>query len=903
MKQLYKPAVLLLLSLFSTFIIAQSGIKGKVIGSDGDPLTGVAIVLNPSNDGTITDLDGMYSILCKPGRYTVSFSYVGYQTKTVSVEVGNGTTTQDVTLDEGDINLDDIVVVGSRAYQRSQTSTPLPVDILSAKDLISTGQNTFDKALQYRVPSFNTVQTPVNDATSLLDPYEIRNMGPSRTLILINGKRKNMSSLVYTQTSPGRGETGADISAIPTDAIKRVEILRDGASAQYGSDAIAGVMNIILKDKYEGGSVTLNTGITHTGDGKTLGITVNNGASIGEKGYLNYTASFNTVGLANRPGTLNAADEASYWGVSEEVTKAFLSKYPDGKHVNGAPETKSAKFLVNSGIPIGANSEVYFNAAYVYKKVNSFANHRAPYWITTDYGLLTPAGETYIGYTPTFDGDLNDYNGTIGFTSEKNGWKTDVSFTTGGNQQDYSVNQTYNRSLGAASPIEFKPGGYKFTHNVGNIDINKKLNDKFSLAFGSEARVENFEIKAGDEASYIKGPLDAPAGANSFPGTRPENAGLFTRFNIGGYVDLAADITEKFLLNGTIRAENYSDFGNALVYKVSTRLLATDKFTIRGSASTGFRAPTLHQLNLQTTQASFVDGVIKETGIFRNGSAQIKQLGVPKLSPEKSLNLTAGIALKPSADLNITLDYYNITVDDRIILSSVIRPTGDAKNPLDQILTANEVAGIQFFTNGVNTRTSGIDLVLGYKGIMLGDSPLGINLSGNYTLENKLLSVNNPKIISDAGKSIYDPTQEALMLTSRPKYKAILGLDYTINKLSISLNNTLFGPTKFRQADFSSTTDLETQFQPKIVTDLGLSLNLSDKTTVSINVSNLLNVLPEYKIVGLTPAGEAIVNDAAKLKTEISNLTFNGRYPVTTYDGSHFSQLGTLISAAINVKF
>jgi iron complex outermembrane receptor protein len=295
--------------------------------------------------------------------------------------------------------------------------------------------------------------------------------------------------------------------------------------------------------------------------------------------------------------------------------------------------------------------------------------------------------------------------------------------------------------------------------------------------------------------------------------------------------------------------------------------------------------------------------VIKETGIFRNGSAQIKLLGVDKLSPEKSFNFTAGLGLRPNTNFSLTLDYYNIKVSDRILLSSLIRGTGVATNTLDKILNAGGVAGIQFFTNGIDTRTAGIDLVLGYRGIRLADAPLGINLSGNYTLQNELLSLKNPKSISDAKKSIFDPTQEALMLTSRPKYKAILGFDWTKNKIGFSLNNTLFGPTKFRQADFSSTTDLETQFLTKLVTDLAINLTLNSKNSLNFNIGNLFNVLPEYKIVGLTAAGKAIVSDPKKLKTEVSNLTFNGRYPLTTYDGSHFSQLGTLFNLAWTISF
>ena len=287
-------------------------------------------------------------------------------------------------LSEGQ-QLEEVVVTGTRTPARSNTSSPLPVDIVGVKELQATGQTTFDKALQYKIPSFNTVNTPVNDATSLLDPYEIRNMGPSRTLILINGKRKNLSALLYTQTSPGRGETGADISGIPTDAIKTIQILRDGASAQYGSDAIAGVMNIILKDSYKDGSATFRSGITGEGDGEMLGVSVNNGSKIGDRGFVNYTVDFSKTALANRPGTVDAEGEfADFGGTRPGETLAdiqeFLSRRPDAGNINGSPETTAAKFLVNGSVDVSDKTDMYFNAAYVYKKVNSFANYRTPYW-------------------------------------------------------------------------------------------------------------------------------------------------------------------------------------------------------------------------------------------------------------------------------------------------------------------------------------------------------------------------------------------------------------------------------------------------------------------------------------------------------------------------------------------
>ncbi|MDQ3681843.1 MAG: TonB-dependent receptor, partial [Bacteroidota bacterium] len=454
--------LILILATIPSAIFAQNSVTGKVSDNTGKAVSGASVIASPSGKGSTTDNDGQYALSLNDGTYTLTVSSVGFATQKKTVSV-SGSTVVDFTLEESYGDLSEVTVsVGSRNLQRTKTTTPLPVDVLSTADLKTTGQVSFDKALQYRVPSFNTVNTPVNDATSLLDPYEIRNMGPSRSLILINGKRKNASSLIYVQTSPGRGEGGADISAIPNEAIKRVEILRDGASAQYGSDAIAGVMNIILKDRGDQGLLSLNAGITHKGDGQMIGLTLNNVANIGTKGFLNYTVSLSNQSLANRPGKVDAEGEANDFGASMSSVQAFLSAHPDAGNINGQPATAAARFLINAGLPLNDNSEVYFNTAYIFKKVNSFANYRTPYWRPTDYGLLTPAGQQYLGYVPTFEGDLNDYHGTLGLRSNLNNWLTDMSFTFGGNRQMYTVANTINRGLGASSPILFKPGGYDF---------------------------------------------------------------------------------------------------------------------------------------------------------------------------------------------------------------------------------------------------------------------------------------------------------------------------------------------------------------------------------------------------------------------------------------------------------
>jgi iron complex outermembrane receptor protein len=772
MKKLNNLLLIAMLMLMSAGAWAQGAIMGTVTDNNGEALVGVSIGAAGTGKSTSSDVSGKYSLSLPNGSYRVNFVYTGYKPVSRAVTVSGSNMTLDVTMESSDNTLEEVVIsTGSRNTQRTITDSPLPIDILSNNDIRSTGQTSFDRALTYRVPSFNSVQTPVNDATSLLDPYEIRNMGPSRTLVLINGKRKNTSSLVYIQTSPGRGEGGADLSAIPTDAIKRVEILRDGASAQYGSDAIAGVMNVILKDRYEYGSVTVNTGITGKGDGETIGISINNGANFGEKGYVNYTAALSYQALANRPGDVDAAGEAGDFGADLADVQDFLRRYPDAGNVNGDPEKSSGRFLINAGIPVGENAEIYGNAAYVYKKVNSFANYRTPYWRGPEdnpYAVLAAAqGKSYDGYLPTFEGDLTDYNATVGLRGEKNGWNSDLSFTTGGNQQLYTVNNTRNRSLGLNTPLSFKPGGYAFQHNVMNIDISKMLVDNLNFSMGAEFRQETYEIIEGDTASYVG------TGADSFPGTRSNNASKNSRNNIGGYIGLGYDITKDFLIDATVRTERYSDFGNTFVYKLSSRYkLMDDKLTLRASYSTGFRAPQLHQIYLQIAQQSFVPGQgIQNKGIFSNASPQAKLLGIEELKPEESTNFTAGIGLKPNNNLNITLDYYNIAVDDRIILGSEITATGNANNALDQVLTANGIVAASFFTNGINTRTSGIDVVVSYRNVQAGSGKLGFNLAANYVLYNKLSGAKSVSDYEDSdGKSVnYDNTQYTRVYLTLPK--------------------------------------------------------------------------------------------------------------------------------------
>ncbi|MBI2730938.1 MAG: TonB-dependent receptor [Sphingobacteriales bacterium] len=927
MKQVFtKLCFMLLLVTATSAVMAQFTVSGTVTDASSNPLSGVSVKIKNTSTGISTDAAGKFSINLPGVKGTLEFSYVGYQTQTVTVSSTTGSLS--IKLEEANTSLDEVVVVGSRALPRSSASTPLPVDNLDVSVLKTTGQTTFDKALQYRVPSFNTVNTPVNDATTLLDPYEIRNLGPSRTLILINGKRKNLSSLLYVQFSPGRGETGADLSAIPTDAIKRVEILRDGASAQYGSDAIAGVMNVILKDRFQYSSLTLKSGVTSKGDGATYGIAYNGGANISKKGFINYTVDFSQQNNAVRSGIIDVPTEiATFGNPSQPLTSQpnksivdYLKVYPNANNTNGTGEITAAKFNYNLGIPIGENGQFYSNAGIVAKKAISNANFRTPYW-RTDAGLLhnrvpgapnytggnNPLYEGYIGYRPSFEGDLLDYNATFGVKYEKNGWKQDVSFTMGGNQQLYTVENTVNRTLGTASPTAFKPGGFRFSHLVGNYDVSKSLTDNFSLAFGTEIRNETYKIISGDTASY------SGEGANSFPGIRAENASTNSRFNFGAYVDASWDITKDFLLNGAFRTEKYSDFGNANVWKVSSRYkFAEDKVVIRGSASTGFRAPTLHQIYAQSTQASFVAGTIQLSGLFNNRSKQAFLLGVPRLKPEKSDNYTIGLGFTPNRNLSFTFDYYNITIKDRVVYSSSIS-TSDPSTQLYQILQAAGVVQANFFINGIKTRTSGIDYVASYRNIPLGNAKLGINVAGNVAISNEILgSPNNPKPISDAGGDILSAQIRSLLTESRPKFKTVLGLDLSVQKWNFNLTNTLFGPTKFQDLDNGGSimNNIKQVFKSAVVTDLNIGYDFTDKISASFTVNNLFNVLPKWKLeltgkssdANYAAAAATLANPADKSLLE-GFLSFSGRYRILGYNGSQFSQLGTIFNASVNFKF
>jgi iron complex outermembrane receptor protein len=471
------------------------------------------------------------------------------------------------------------------------------------------------------------------------------------------------------------------------------------------------------------------------------------------------------------------------------------------------------------------------------------------------------------------------------------------------------------------SPTNFKPGGFGFYNLIGNFDLSKHITDRFSIGFGTEIRKETYEILSGDTASY------SGEGSNSYPGINSSNAGRFNRYNLGAYADAEWDVSKTFALSGTIRSEKYSDFGSTFIYKLSSSLkLADEKITIRGSVSTGFRAPTLHQIYTQSTQASFIGGTIVNSGLFKNKSKEAFILGIPKLTPEKSNNYTVGIGIKPNANFSATIDYYHITISDRIVYSSFIS-SDNPNTELYRILNAADIVSAQFFINGIKTRTSGIDLVANYKGISIGKSNLDINFAANYTLENKILGApNNPKSFAEAGANIMNAQTISLLTESRPLYKAVLGFDYRINKLSMNFNNTLFGKTKFQDLDNGTSykglgilinpsspndpinsrnamNDIKQVFTPAVLTDLNIGYDITKKFNIAFNINNLFNVLPKWDLVALNDNGQKVLNNAEAEDLLKGFLSFSGRYSILGYNGSQFSQLGTMFSASLKMSF
>ena len=863
----------LLFTIVGTLFMNAQTVKGIVTDENGQGLAFSNVVNKATSSGVTTDAKGNFEIKVNGFPATLIAKYVGYQNK--SIEVTSATEVIVFKM-EASNSLDEVVVTGNRSKVRSVLNSAVPIDKLYSEDLKSTGQVTFDKMLAYKIPSFNTSNQAISDGTAHFDPADLRGLGPSRTLVLVNGKRKNQSALVYINDTPGKGEVGTDMKSIPFSAIERVEILRDGASSQYGSDAIAGVVNIILKKKTNFTEVSLTSGVTSEGDGFNFGADLNSGFKIADKGFVNLTLSYldqNKTNRAAKPGK----DDLFGIAANDPLWGTWLKNNPNLGMTIGQPDSKMGALVINAEYPLSEKTTLYAFGDLNIRKGTSFALYRAPYWVSDPNNLLHAAGTTYNGFQPTFNTDVFDNLGSVGIKSTLFGFNSDFSVTAGSNRIDYTVKNTINVSLGANSPTEFKSGGYTFSQLVGNADFSRTF-DKVTLGFGTELRKEQYEARAGQPESYVGG------GAQSFPGLQPANKLKKDRSNVGVYTTLDYDVTEAFLIGGSLRYENYTDFGNNFSWKVNSRYKLNNDVTVRASFSTGFRAPALHQIYLSNIQTLVSGGSVSNQGTFNNVDPAVAGIGVPRLHAEKSENFSTGVTFRSGANFTASLDFYHIKVKDRVLFSGEVGFDGDnsTTNPVEQVLISNDITSMKFFINAVNTITKGVDIVMNYKNLALGSGKLGFNFASNIANTKIDGQIATPAILKANGYDIFNRKEQGRILSARPNTKVLLGVNYDFKRTSFILNNTYFGEVTWQHA-----TDVakDQTFAGKIITDLGVSYKFSKVISGNVMVNNLFNIYPDK----LDPKGD-IVTD------------LGGRFKYA-WEVNQFGFSGTIFTAGMNFKF
>ena len=895
-------AVLLLL--LPCFVFAQTTITGSVKTTNGEAISFANVIEKDTSNGTVADIDGNFVLNVATLPATLVVSYVGYSTEQMEINSNQA----DFLLTQGD-QLDAVVIVGNRSKPRSVLTSVVPIDNIQTSELRLTGQPTLDKMLAYKVPSFNSTNQTVSDATAHFDPADLRGLGPSRTLVLVNGKRKNQSALVYINDTPGKGEVGVDLKSIPAAAVERVEILRDGASAQYGSDAIAGVINMVLKEGYEYSTVNLDAGVTTEGDGFHIGSNVNTGVKVGENGgFLNFTAGYYHQDKTNRAGE---PGEDVLFGVdaSNPDWADWLAENPDLGMTIGQPQMDNYDAFYNFGLPLNdGKMKFYTFGGLTYRKGTSYAVYRTPYWISNDYNLLHEPGTEYQGFQPTFETTITDNNHTIGLEFQAMGFDLDLSGTYGRNGVDYLVNNSLNTALGAQSPTSFEVGGYNFSNTILNLDVSKNLSDMISVAFGLEYKEDSFSSKAGQEESYIDG------GVQSFPGLQPSNEVSESRNNLGTYAGIDLEATDKLLLTAAARYESFSDFGDNTSWKLGGRyILGDNKGVIRASYGTGFRAPSLHQIYLSNVQTLISGGTISNQGTFNNVDPIIREgLEVPQLTAETSQNISAGITYKISPQFSVSIDGYQIEVADRVVFSGEIGFDGDEStvNPVEQILLDNSITSLKIFTNAVDTKTQGVDIVANYSGLAIGNGNLNATFAANFNkteITNEDvdpatdgLQVEAPGLIGENGYDIFNRKEQSRIESSRPQTKVLLGLDYQQDKFNVALNNSYFGEVTWQHSNNGlngaplgpggsslpiADSDYDQTFGGKIITDLIISYNFSNALNARVSINNLLNVYPDE----IDTKGDFVTNLGGRFK-----------YP---WEVNQFGFSGTVVSLGLQYRF
>ena len=840
MKKLFKLTLLIISVLFSATIFGQ-GIKGKVIDADiKEGIVGATVSVENTSYSTSTDLQGNFSIKLPKGDYKMAISFSGYDKKIISIVVPASTviTIPDISLEEATgLTEDEIVIsVGTRSQTvRSKIESSVPIDVFTSQQLTAFGQTDLNQILHYLAPSFNANRQSGSDMADHIDPASIRGLGADQILVLVNGKRYHQYAQIGLFGTRGRGINGTDLNTIPVSSVERIEILRDGAAAQYGSDAIAGVINVVLKSTM-GLSGNVNSGIHGEGDGLIFNANANYGLSIGEKGFLNVTAEFLSKAKTFRPAPNDST-----------LTDFQRVKFGESSYDNSS-------LYLNSEIPISTNGTLYF-----FGGINSRKSDSQGFTVTAESERNTLSIYPN-GYEPRVGSSIFDGTFTGGLKTKLGRDITlDLYNTYGSNNiQQYSLN-TVNPSLGAKSPRDFDAGSYSLTQNITGFSMSKYYDAVLSglnVAIGGEHRIDAYSIKGGEETSWKIYPTseNLAGGSQNFPGINPKYATNNSRTNTSLYVDTELDVTKKFFITSALRSEYYNDFGWALGGKFATRYTFSDKFAVRGAINSGFRAPSLPQLYYGSALNDVVTD--ENTGVSRyveklitpNNATLTKAIGIPKLEPELATNFSLGFSYQPNAKFLFTIDGYSADAHGRIIL------TGDfqANDPkFKSIFTDPSVQSAKFFANAIDTRSNGFDITTTYS-MEIGKGKLSSSLAFNYN-NMYIEEIDVPSDLGEYETNFLGARGQSLIVNSAPKTKFHLIFDYKQERLSANIRFNGFSGIQY--VDYNETNAMPNVYDYRLTTDLSVGYELSKNIRLNIGGNNIFNALPNRQYTGNTETG------------------------------------------------
>lgn len=764
-----------------------------------------------------------------------------------------------------------IIVTGTRTSSLRAEDSLSPVEILGAAMLRRDGSGALMNVLANALPSLNVQAVGFDLANETLS-VRMRGLSPNHTLVLVNGKRLHGTANLAVLAGPFQGGAAPDLNFVPLMSVRRIEVLQDGAAAQYGSDAIAGVLNIILDSEASGGNATLTQGGYYRGDGITTEGTANFGLPLGASGFVNMTGSIRDHGFSNAGGPDQRVERAIASGEHPEYRQ--LAGYPLVNKVFGDARYRTYLATINAGVRLAGGGEAYAFGTYGNKKSGGWANFRLP----TRLPALYPDGFSPIDWVIS-----DDLSVTSGLRTKTGEWSLDFSSTYGFNHNRVEVTGSANADLFAdtgATPFDFYNGNLDNSQWTINFDAHRPLSiglpTPATLALGAEYRRETYAIAAGDPASRYK------AGSQSFPGFSLTDAGSTRRTVKAAYADLAFAPLAALQLDIAARYEDYSDFGDALVGKASGRLEISPALAVRSTYSTGFRAPTLAEQRYSATNVQPNSAFVQ----LPPNSSAARLIGIDPLTPEKSTNLNFGIVAKPAAGVSLSLDLYQINIGDRVVGSGTLYGTyaGSLRSAAvnaaieanGNTLEAVPFSGVNIFSNGINTRARGIDLVLGFR-TPLGKGLVDWSLAANYNHVKVTRIRATPAELAVSGQQLFDLVAISNLETASPRLKTVLATNYTAGPLTIALRNTLYGQSS-RYADPGDGKYYIDRTGAKIITDLTISYRLARNLVLSLGANNLFNTFPERVDAQGLAASAAAGNPAVEIYPSFSPFGINGGY-------------------------